>query len=509
MHRRFLYLALAIMITLATLHSPAQAGDQKWSLLDGRIRLDVPASWRPMTAEETVKCSYGPTQLQGGLLAPDGVTGLGLALTALPDTLPDTAPDIQAIKADLQQWYAEQGWDVAVAEVTRISNQSFVILHCHMNRAGLPLVNLVAATPLDGQLLVIPFLATGRNTEEVLLPLQLALVSLEIVDVSVSPELGGDVRLLPLVETAVPVAASGQMPVGRPRTIPGSGITLDVPDAFLQAMLVPGYYSPDGRAGLYVTTSGLPYSPARHFLDRAVLSRQGMELKEVETLEIDGRPATLCRVTYNSESGSGQTLLMLVGDHEKSRLIHAQMSPGAPLGIKPVLRSALLSVTWDPSRDKDHMEGLGFTVSETQSLKVLCRAHDRLVLTTAGSRVPLDRNNPYAVVSISGLGQAVDSLPEVATWWTQNVPTFTDFKEESRKSRMFGDHDGFEIIGTVVDNQTKKKRDFYQALIRVDRMYCVVQGFMNAYAATDLIPEFEQIAASLQLHPAGTQDREN
>ena len=499
--RRGTAAAVLLAVSMTTLLPAAGNGDNRgndagvtreWALLFGRVRLAVPANWIPMTSEQLVGESICTGSLQVGLARPDGRVTLGLT----HEYVDFEAPALSALRPRLADYLRERGWEISEISPARLADREFLFADVAKVMDGRTVVNIVAAAPVSGRLLVIVITASGEDAPLYLADAHLALMSLKINEAD-----GAEAavpRELPVLNppgpphAPPPSVAAADADLTPLRTLPGTGVSLQVPENLWPNLLSPGYATVAGDNGFYIIPSGLPYEAARHLLDRHTLRRRGFELRESETVTVDGRPGTLVLAGTTEDEGPGGRWLLVFGDDKRSVSISAIYTPE----MKAVLRRALLSTKWD-SATADPLEGLGLTLSETARLRILCRAHRRLVLAPAGSQVPVDRAESFLVVNVVDLNGQGHTPRSVAFQALADSSVQHGFRLAAETERSFGDRPGYELKGSVIMTGYDLEMDFYQAVIINGTRACIVEGFQNPYGAVDLAPDFVQVAESV------------
>lgn len=160
-------------------------------------------------------------------------------------------------------------------------------------------------------------------------------------------------RTLPVCVLALALSACATARAPRPVPdghvlLPGSRISLDVPEGFDLDPATGGFQSPDGRSAIFANeVPGSVYSTMRSF-SAEEFQKNGMMLHGHERETVDGWPARLYRATQPVTGAELLRLLLVFGDSGTSVILTA-ITPD-PEEVAE-LADALRSVRW-------HREGV-------------------------------------------------------------------------------------------------------------------------------------------------------
>jgi hypothetical protein len=280
--------------------------------------------------------------------------------------------------------------------------------------------------------------------------------------------------------------------------IAGTRVSLAMPESFWLAEGFQGVVGEPADSTIVVTEMSEPASRVNERMTEGSLAERGMELIDVETVEVDGADCQLIHVQQNSPSGIAlRRWILVLGDAEASTVLVASTPVQYEGSIGPELVRALHSAERDASLVIGPFDGLGFTVDETETFEIAGRDANVVSLRArdAGSRTPAAA--PQVIV-----GRAFTSEPaDVERLSDERLAQTPDLSEIAVTSRQAVEIDGmpaFELVADAFDDASQQAITLFQTVAIDGSRYYLVQGRVAAGEADRFVPEFRTLAAGFR-----------
>ena len=292
--------------------------------------------------------------------------------------------------------------------------------------------------------------------------------------------------------SATPSSRVRDVPAGEFVAIPGTRISLRVPEGMLLDPTLPGLRRPDSRTSILVADQTRPpeETPAAildqmsaSFADKSVSAGQGFELGEPQRLDIAGQPAVVVTGTQTQQGAAplGKVLAALVTPDAMVTMT-GNLEKDDPLSLDQ-LRAAITEARWSPERAPADL-GIEVTpapgygeVSSSGTLQFSLDGKSGVnvplfvVAPSLGStQIPGDKQRAYAEQRFTQL----PGNPKINTTIEANVDGLS----------------GWELVGETTDQAV-----YYMMLFTPDG-YVLLTGFAPK-TVPDQIPAFRSMAQSL------------
>jgi hypothetical protein len=299
--------------------------------------------------------------------------------------------------------------------------------------------------------------------------------------------------LLSLVSAAPPAAASEMT------LIPGTRISLAIPEGFALSEVYPGIVSEKAFTSVMVSEVPTPLPVMRMSLTREKLAAGGMELLGTETLSAAGTEAILVHARQMAGGNVFEKWILVFGNRSSTVSLVATTPAVMADRFAAPLRRSLLSARWTPGKSVDAFEGLGYSLADTAGLGVVDRISNMVFLTRPPGDAPTTLNDPLFVIgSITRVGKRRSGLAEFAQ---QRVTRIAEIKNVELVSGEEFSLDGlraYQTFASAEDVETSAPIRVYQVLAEDGGRYVLMQGLVGAELAHEYFPQFQRIAASFR-----------
>ena len=282
--------------------------------------------------------------------------------------------------------------------------------------------------------------------------------------------------------------------------IPQTGVSLVIPDDFRMAERFPGIVGQDRVSVLMVHEVMGRIEDVRAGLTPAALAQRGIRTLRSEQASVDGRPALIVHAIEQATSGATiRRWFVAFGAADATVMFAASTSVQRSTAVGPVLLATMKGARWDPAFVLGRHGELGFTVTESESLKVSERLPQMIAFTRGGHRGTLDPAEPLFLAGSSKATTAITDVAAFAREQLAGMPELVDPRILDETGIRLDDLAGFEIVANATDRASGTPLAVYQAVGVAGDRYFLLQGFVGEADADEFMPQFRAIAASFQL----------
>ena len=293
------------------------------------------------------------------------------------------------------------------------------------------------------------------------------------------------------------------LPAGADTLVRGTDVRLQPPVGLVESSRFPGFGQESSQASIMVTQ--LPTSPAElmaGFTTEALLTR-GMSLEEKEDLEFLGASALLVRATQMANGMEFEKLILIFGDSDRTALVVASYPTEVASQMRASMRKSLLSATWVNAQEGINLQGLPFSIEESENFSIYQRFSDALLLTKDGAAPPLPQEAPFIVVAPSIVEINEGDVAELALSTLQTSKDHEDYDILVEEALEVADLPAYEIQCQAVHAKTGKSVSLYQLMIfdRSGKRYFRILAQTAPAELAQWLPQLRQVGRSLRPQP--------
>lgn len=311
-------------------------------------------------------------------------------------------------------------------------------------------------------------------------------------------------RLVWLTVAAACLSFACQTPPPEPvyTEIPQTGVSFVIPGDFRLAGRYPGLVGQDRTSVLIVNEVHGRIEDVRAGMTAEALAQRGMRTLRSEEINIDGRPALMVHAIEQLDTGATiRRWFVAFGRLDVAVMFAASTPVQGSAAIGPVLEATMKTARWDPAFALASYDGLGFTVVESESLKVSERLPQMIAFTRAGHQGALDPSDPLFLAGSSKTARAVTDLAAFSRRHLAEMPELADLRIRTEKPVQVGGIAGFEITAKAKDRASGVELEVYQVIATAGVRTFVLQGFVGEADAKEFMPQFREVAFSLRRVP--------
>ena len=289
------------------------------------------------------------------------------------------------------------------------------------------------------------------------------------------------------------------LPVGADTLVRGTDLRLQPPPGLEESDRFPGFALESSQASIMVTQ--LPTPPEAiiaGFTAEALLTR-GMVLEEQEEIEFSGNAALFVRATQVVQGLEFEKLILILGDSGRTALVVASYPSQIASQMRAPMRESLRSATWENAQEGVNLEGLPFSIEESENFSIYQRFSDALLLTKDGAVPPLPQEAPFIVVAPSFVEISETDVAELALskLQTKDYESYALLLEETLEIAVLP---AYEIQASAVDVMSGNAVGLYQLLIldRPGKRYFRILAQTAPEELAQWLPQLRQVARSLR-----------
>ena len=298
--------------------------------------------------------------------------------------------------------------------------------------------------------------------------------------------------LLFLIATLAPFAAAAEY-----QRVPGTSISLAVPEGFVYSQEVKGFYREDADSAIRVTQSSAPYFDLSGKVNPARLRLGGIDFVEQDVASASGMPARLISATRMKGDRKFREWVLVFGDEQRSAMVSAVYPENAAEVLSDSLRTALLSARWDTEYESGRFEGLSFRIVETPVMKIATRIPSGLVLTDGGATDSLEVGSPLLLINEVATIVEAKELEAYAMERKEGAQRSSELENVKGKKLEINGFPAYEYEADLRMLATGTLLRHYRAVVAGPSATYVFQGTVAPERGPEYIPQFRDIAHSL------------
>jgi len=284
-----------------------------------------------------------------------------------------------------------------------------------------------------------------------------------------------------------------------PVPVPGTRVSIPLPDGFTLASRFAGIADPSRGASVQVVELPAPVADMREDMNREALGARGLQVRTRDEVQAGIDNALLLDVVQPGEAGDDRLLILVAGSDQATVLLTARAPVPVEEALIEQLRKALLGSLWDPTRDVDAMASLAFTLDPAGGLQVAQTMMGSSVLLTLGGRQSrMEAGEPFMIVGQSVADDAVQDLGDYAEQRLLRTDGIDQVMVSTRESLTIDGRAAVELLATAV-GENELKSTVYQLLIADVGGYVLAQGHVATAGSDEWLPVFERIGRGIGL----------
>lgn len=259
--------------------------------------------------------------------------------------------------------------------------------------------------------------------------------------------------------------------------VPGTRVSIVVPNGFKEAKRFPGFMQEETGASILVTEMPGPFSKVIAGLTKQGFQSRGITLLSRENVTVGTDPGILLHVSQSANGTRFLKWVLVFGNKDGTTMTTATFPDQFEKRLSAALRSSVTSVHLSTRKPLRREEGLTFAVQPAAGLKIAKRIGNNLLLTKDGKVPMASPTDPLLVVGASiSQGMKIENKKKFSTARVHALATLHDIRVLSTKPIAVDGLPGFEILATGADKKMKHSMFVCQVTLFADTDYYLMQG---------------------------------
>jgi len=279
--------------------------------------------------------------------------------------------------------------------------------------------------------------------------------------------------------------------------IPGTRVLLVVPENFEMAGDFAGIIWRDAAASVHVVELPAPAEEMQASFTKPQLASKGMALLRSEQVDSSIGRATLLHVTQAAQGIEFRKWMLIGGNASESVLLTATVPATLADELEAPLRHTLLTARWEPEQRVDPRTGVGFSVAETEDLKIANSVMgSALVLTRGGVPTTGSAADPFIVVARSTAEVAISDLAAFSKRRLAETNKISNSTVEQEAELVVGGMPAHELVASATAEPSVPVV-VYQMVAFDGHHYFLIQGRVGVDMRDRYLDQFREVARSL------------
>jgi hypothetical protein len=305
------------------------------------------------------------------------------------------------------------------------------------------------------------------------------------------------------VKTSIAVALVGVVCVSTARAqavrVAGTAVTLTPPDGFVPAAQFPGFQNAELQASIMVTEMAGAAAAMVAGMTKDALARQGVTLIASKVVIVDGKEAVLLHLRQAVGKTEFFKWMLVAGDQSTTVLVVGTFPGTAAGGLGDDMRRSVLTASRNTGASPDAFEGLLFRITPNDTLRIARRMSNMIMLNESGTTEPVGLEDAVYIAGNS-LGEVgIGNVQAFAEARARKTARMKDVRNLTGRSIQVDGAEAYEIVCDAKDATTGTAMKLYQVLVPDVNGYFIVQGFISAARAADVLPEFQRMTGTFRI----------
>lgn len=291
-------------------------------------------------------------------------------------------------------------------------------------------------------------------------------------------------------------------PVAAAEVVPGTSITLEPPIGFSLSKQFTGFVNEQSGATIMINEMPAPLSEIQHTFIPDLLKTKGVILQATEQATSHERKVWLYKIAQNANGVDFSKWILLQGDSKRSVMIVGTYLTSSEKEFGDVIKKSLMSIDVDEEKlNALNLDGLGYSIQESENLKIAKRINNMLALTRPGDPFPASGAEPLMVIAPSysktSIGDLV-SFSEKHLLGTSSLIEIAVQKDSIKKLDING-NPAVELLADAENQNNHAPVKVYQLIVESNDTYYVIKGIVKVDLSEQYLAEFRKVALSLKI----------
>ncbi|MBK5144243.1 hypothetical protein I2494_11020 [Budviciaceae bacterium BWR-B9] len=285
--------------------------------------------------------------------------------------------------------------------------------------------------------------------------------------------------------------------------IPGTSVSIEPPAGFSLSKQFTGYMNETAGASIMVNEMPAPLEEIKHAFIPDLMKTEGVRLLGTEEATSHEGKVWLYKIGQTANNQQFNKWILLQGDSKRSLMLVGTYPAAEEAKLGDAIKRSLISMDLAKEEEgKLNLDALGYSVQESDNLKIIRRVNNMLILSLSGDAAPAAAGvQPMMVIASSYSKVAIGDLVAFSEKHMMNTASLIEIavQKESIKSVDINGHHGVELLANAENAKNHEPMKVYQLIVESDGTYYVIKGLVKAEQSEQYLPEFRKIAESLKI----------
>lgn len=278
--------------------------------------------------------------------------------------------------------------------------------------------------------------------------------------------------------------------------IAGTKISIIPPQGFTKASDFLGFQQElSGSSIMFLDVPG-PFSEISKGFTKENFLSQGVQVQDIENLEINGLPAIFITGEQNAYGNEYIKFVLSFGTEKETIMINGAF----PKNLNETgtdIKSAMLTAYYEPDKVINPFEIVDYVINTDEYGLKFAKSMSNSLVFTADGLLPVQSEDKTTFIAAKSFSKVPISDTKLFSINRLKKMPFEIENIESTEDISIDGISGYEIIAFTVDKNTAEKGKVYQVMLFSDSLYYIMLGTTNQEYEIN-IEKFKKIANSFK-----------
>ena len=278
--------------------------------------------------------------------------------------------------------------------------------------------------------------------------------------------------------------------------IAGTKISIIPPQGFTKASDFLGFQQElSGSSIMFLDVPG-PFSEISKGFTKENFLSQGVQVQDIENLEINGLPAIFVTGEQNAYGNEYIKFVLSFGTEKETIMINGAF----PKNLNETgtdIKSAMLTAYYEPDKVINPFEIVDYVINTDEYGLKFAKSMSNSLVFTADGLLPVQSEDKTTFIAAKSFSKVPISDTKLFSINRLKKMPFEIENIESTEDISIDGISGYEIIAFTVDKNTAEKGKVYQVMLFSDSLYYIMLGTTNQEYEIN-IEKFKKIANSFK-----------
>ena len=262
------------------------------------------------------------------------------------------------------------------------------------------------------------------------------------------------------------------------QNINGTKISLIAPKGFEKAANFLGFQQTQSGATIMVLDIPGPFAETSKAITKEDFLSQGVEVKTIEKLELNGLPAFFVTGEQNAHGNIYTKFVLVFGTANETILINGA-SPNNLQEIAKEIKTAMLTCFYDADKKINPFDALDYELDVSPGKLIFAKSVSNSLAYTSDGNLPTKSTDKTTLVVAKSFSKTVIEDKKLFALNRLKQLPIKITKIESTQQITIDDIPGYEIVASGKDKKTGNPEKSYQVILFSDSLYYIFYGSTN------------------------------